>query len=369
MYKNLFKTTALALLAMPSFVFLPQTASAQTACSEYTIEGGDTLRSIALAAYGSGNFQPIFNANRNTIGSNPNAIEVGDVLQLPCEDGSLPNTVVEVAVPEVEQTAAAAIASGQTLPQGYVPSIKFLTGGNYAPFTDESLPGRGLYTELVETAMARGAPDREFSITFVNDWGAHLSALLPINAFDLGFPWFRPDCTKLDLLTPSDARRCTDYNWSDPFYEVVVPYFTLPSSRFANISSAQGLIGARICRPEGYATFYMQEEGLFEPDITMVSPVLPNDCFTGLVEGTVDVVSLELDLVEGILAELGLQNEVVEIPGLSELLSLSVLTHKSNPYGRAYVTILNQGLRDMRQSGEWFGIVSTQLAQYARANQ
>ncbi|MEM9717204.1 MAG: LysM peptidoglycan-binding domain-containing protein [Pseudomonadota bacterium] len=363
MFKKLLAGTVLALASLPVAV------QAQTACEEYTIQGGDTLRDIAQRAYGSGNFQSIFNANRNTIGSNPNSIEVGDTLILPCADGTLPSSAVEVAVAAPQQTAAAAEASGTTLPQGYVPTIKFLTGGNYAPFTDETLPGRGLFTELVDTAMTRGAPGREYTITFVNDWGAHLSALLPINAFDLGFPWFKPDCTKVDLLTPSDARRCTDFNWSDPVYEVVIPYYTTPGSRFANISSPSELVGARICRPDGYATFYMQEEGLFEPDITMVTPVLPEECFTQLVAGTVDVVSLELDLVEGIIAEQGIQSQVVEIPGLSELLGLSVLTHKSNPYGRAYVTLLNQGLRDMRQSGEWFGIVSTQLAAYARANQ
>ena len=349
-------------------LIMPTSGYAQEACSVYVIQGGDSLRGIAQSAYGNGNFQVIFNANRNTIGSNPNNIEVGDELVLPCEDGSLPTEVAAVA-PVVQPTAASAEASGANQNQGYVPTIKFLTGGNYAPFTDENLPGRGLFTQIVDTAMTRGAPGRDYSVTFVNDWGAHLSALLPINAFDLGFPWFKPDCSKVDLLTPSDQRRCTDFNWSDPVYEVVVPYFTVPGNRYANVNSASELIGARICRPEGYATFYMQEEGLFEPEITMVKPVLPADCFTALMEGTVDVVSLELDLVEGILAELGLQNEVIEISGLSELLSLSVLTHKSNPYGRAYISLMNQGLREMRQSGEWFGIVSSALADYARANQ
>lgn len=344
----------------------PVTAFGQSACTIYSVQGGDTLRDIAQAAYGSGNFQQIFNANRTVIGSNPNNIEVGDELVLPCEDGSLPSETAAVA-PAVQPTAAA--SANNTVQQGYVPTIKFLTGGNYAPFTDESLPGRGLFTELVDTAMTRAAPDRDYTITFVNDWGAHLSALLPINAFDLGFPWFKPDCSKVDLLTPSDQRRCTDFNWSDPVYEVVVPYFAKSGSRFVGATQHSDFLGARICRPEGYATFYMAEEGLVEPAITMVTPVLPEECFTLLMDDQVDVISLELDVSEGVIADLGLAGQVTEVGGLSELLSLSVLTHKSNPYGRAYITLLNQGLREMRESGEWFGIVSAALAEYARNNQ
>ena len=44
---------------------------------------------IAQAAYGSYDYQIIFNANRNTVAANPNALDPGTVLVLPCEDGRL----------------------------------------------------------------------------------------------------------------------------------------------------------------------------------------------------------------------------------------------------------------------------------------
>ena len=349
-------------------LIIPASGHAQEACSVYVIQGGDSLRGIAQSAYGTGNFQVIFNANRNTIGSNPNNIEVGDELVLPCEDGSLPTEVAAVA-PIVQPTAASAEASGANQNQGYVPTIKFLTGGNYAPFTDESLPGRGIFTQLVDTAMTRGAPNRDYSITFVNDWGAHLSALLPINAFDIGFPWYKPDCTKVDLLVPADAQRCTDFNWSEPVYELVTSQWTTPDNRFADAQSFSDLIGARICRAEGYSLFQISEEGLVEPDVTFMRPADPAECFEMLLDGRVDIVNVELDHAEGILAENGWQSQITDIPALTKLLTLSFLTHKSNPYGRAYIVLLNNGVREMRQSGEWLGIVSTGLADYARANQ
>ncbi|MCO5127439.1 MAG: LysM peptidoglycan-binding domain-containing protein [Rhodobacteraceae bacterium] len=59
-------------------------AAAQEACSTYTIQRGDTLTNISKRAYGNGDFSKIFLANRATIGNNPNLIEVGQQIELPC---------------------------------------------------------------------------------------------------------------------------------------------------------------------------------------------------------------------------------------------------------------------------------------------
>ncbi|WP_208354053.1 LysM peptidoglycan-binding domain-containing protein [Pseudaestuariivita rosea] len=65
-------------------------ASAQEACSVYTVQPGDTLNIIATAAYDDLSFRALWNANRDIIGPDPNVLEVGMQLRLPCEDGSLP---------------------------------------------------------------------------------------------------------------------------------------------------------------------------------------------------------------------------------------------------------------------------------------
>ena len=63
-------------------------AQRSIACDQpYTIRPGDTLRSIAIRAYGSDDFQQLWNDNRATIGNDPNRIEVGDRLQLRCPAG------------------------------------------------------------------------------------------------------------------------------------------------------------------------------------------------------------------------------------------------------------------------------------------
>src|SRR5947209_16686076 len=52
--------------------------------SNYTVQPGDTLSGIAQQAYGDGNQWPkIYNANTQVIGNDPNLIRPGEVLYIP----------------------------------------------------------------------------------------------------------------------------------------------------------------------------------------------------------------------------------------------------------------------------------------------
>jgi phage tail protein X len=76
--------------ALSTLIFvLPAIASAQEACTTYSVKDGDTLGTIAQAAYGSYDYQMIFNANRDALAANPNNLPAGLQLILPCEDGRL----------------------------------------------------------------------------------------------------------------------------------------------------------------------------------------------------------------------------------------------------------------------------------------
>lgn len=57
----------------------------------YTVQPGDTLALIAQKFYGDGNlWQLIYDANRNTIGPDPNQIQVGMGLVIPAKDNPNP---------------------------------------------------------------------------------------------------------------------------------------------------------------------------------------------------------------------------------------------------------------------------------------
>jgi hypothetical protein len=397
--------TALAIALMTT------AASAQELCSNYTVKPGDTLSGIAKAADVSGGYQMLYAANSETI-NNPNIIEVGMELVIPCADGLLPSqqadatteavtapaaeAVVEPAVPEVEaptapaetvevvttapaetattapaETAAVATtAPAETAAAAptALPKARFLTGSNFEPQTDESLPGGGLFTEMVEEAMKRGGPGQEYSVTFVNDWGAHLTDLLPSGAFDMGFPWALPDCSKVDLLSEATQLRCTDFDASDAFLEAFVGYYVLAGSDLANLTSHDQLAGKRLCRPDGWFTFDLEGLGLVEPTITMVVPQDQLECWQAMKRGEVDVVTYDVDVADVDIVKVDMLDNVKEIEPLRTVVTSHVFVPKSNPNGQAYLAMINEGLQSMRDDGTWFKILSTRMREHNERN-
>ena len=384
-------------------------ASAQEACSTYEIQPGDSLRELTIQVYSTEDFRIVFDANRDVIGNNPNIIRVGDVLTLPCLEDigrapAAPQTEAEAMAAEMasemvkaaEARAAKAIAEANKASEeavvaaraeakkeieaaraegaalirdagtGARPEIRdrqllLITGGNYAPFTDEALPNRGLYTDLVETAMLRAAPEQAYKIQFVNDWSSHLDLLMPTLAFDATFPWSRPACEELAALSEKDRARCETYNFSNPFYEVVDTFFARDGSGYEETLTYADFAGATICRPEGWSLSHMDAVGLYEPAISLMRPVSPDDCFHAVMDGTADIVAIEAHLAVETIGRLGYEHRIIENPNLAAIKSLNVMTHKDNPDGEAILETLNQGLAIMQQSGEWRDIVSTAL--------
>lgn len=396
------------------------TASAQQACSTYEIQRGDSLRELTIEVYSTEDFRIIYDANRDVIGNNPNIIRVGDVLTMPCleEIGrapAAPQTEAEAMAAEMaaelvkaaEDRAAKAIAEAEArvadaeaeakkasedaviaakaaakdeieaaraeaaalirnADAGERPEIRdrqllLITGGDYAPFTDEALPNRGLYTYLVETAMLRAAPEQSYKIQFVNDWSSHLDLLMPTLAFDATFPWSRPNCEEAGALSEKDRARCDTYNFSNPFYEVVDTFFARDGSGYEQTLTYADFAGTTICRPEGWSLSHMDTVGLYEPAISLLRPVSPDDCFHALMNGTADIVAIEAHLAVEAIGRLGYEHRIIENPNLAAIKSLNVMTHKDNPDGEAILETLNQGLAIMQQSGEWRDIVAAAL--------
>jgi LysM repeat protein len=59
-------------------------ATTVAAATQYVVQPGDTLRSIAQDQYGDAEQWPrIYDANRDTIGGNPDALVAGTTLQIP----------------------------------------------------------------------------------------------------------------------------------------------------------------------------------------------------------------------------------------------------------------------------------------------
>lgn len=345
-------------------VLLTGTAAlAQEACSTYTVKVGDNLRYIARAAYGDADkYRLIYDANVAIIGEKADLIEIGSELTIPCD------TATAAAAPEPAATATETVTPVAATPDpAPAPAtekpVSFVTGNGYAPFADEMLPGGGMMTQLVEMSVFRADPSIPYTLTYINDWQAHIDALLPSGAYDLSFPWVRPDCETPEMLSPGDQVRCTDFVFSGPFYEIVDGFFSLRDSGLGSVTKYADFEGKRICRPEGYTTGVLDAVGLTAPAITLVRPVEATDCFQALAAGEVDLVSIDAEVGDAAAAKLGLTARVEQNPHLTTLLSLHVIAHRSNQRAVDMIGQLDAGLIEMYQSGEWYEIVSSALAQ------
>ncbi|WP_242649759.1 LysM peptidoglycan-binding domain-containing protein [Yoonia litorea] len=324
-------------------------AQAQEACSVYSVVSGDTLSQIASRAEVRGGFQRLFDANRDVL-SSPNRIEIGQQLKIPCADGSLPSSGASAAVVEAPAEPAP-VTSAPSRP------LRIATATGYAPFTDEDLPGGGMITRMVDRSMELGNPDQEYDLIFINDWGSHLETLLPVGAIDMAFPWFKPDCDRVENLGPSSAYRCTDFNHSDAFYEIFVDFYTLNGSEYANAQSASDLFGARICRPEAWFVFDLEALELVEPNITYVTTVSQQGCIELLKNGEVDVMTYDALPAEEDIREAGMVDQVATIEPLRGTVTSHIFVSKNNAFANEALPIINAGLEQLRLSGEWFNIV------------
>ncbi|WP_170326532.1 LysM peptidoglycan-binding domain-containing protein [Ruegeria arenilitoris] len=337
-------------------------AAAQQACANYTVQDGDTMATIAIAAYGTSNYQPIFNANRENI-SNPNALTPGLSLVLPCLDGSLPNGQSARDIIAAQQARYANTSANSAFKQ----PIKLVTGNGWAPFADETLNGGGFITRLGTTTLQRAGNNEEYSISFVDDWNSHIETLLPLGAFDISMAWNIPDCTNRSYEWSWETEvRCTQFHASAPVYDIVFGFYSLPESTYASATSFDDLHGATICRMEGWPLHDLEQEGLLRGEtMTVLQPATARECLDAVITGTADLATFEVQLFADAMSQMGLDtNDIVENPYVSTLSALRFITHRSNPQGKKYLALMNKGLNEMRETGEWYAIISDTLNEH-----
>ena len=349
-----------------AMISLPVIASAQEACTTYSVKDGDTLGSIAQTAYGTFDYQMIFNANRDALAANPNSLPAGLQLILPCEDGRLTPDQELTSVIETETQKQESTARKSNV---YEPPLKFVTSNNWAPFTDESLTGGGIFVRMAATAMQRGGNDRGYEVSYVDDWMSHIDVLLPTGSFDISIAWESPDCSKLDMLGEFSARMCTDFDFSLPIYEAAYTFNTLPDSKYAGARSFADYTGARICRPEAWPLGDLEVQGLTPPIVEYIQPKNPIDCAEMLLKGEIDVYSIETETSVSNFSELDATDKISVNPALTTFISYHFLTSKSNPRGRVYIAMLNRGITEMRETGEWYDILASGLAEFNNMSQ
>lgn len=335
------------------------TAAAQTCGGTYVVQRGDTLSAIADRFYkNAGQWTAIHNTNLSAIGPKPNLLRVGQTLKLACL-GGLPTGLpggTEISDLQLTSTQPIQIQPGTAATRQ---KINLLTADDYAPFTGKELPNGGLITEIVDAAMRAAAPEQGFAIHWVDDWASHHEPLLSNTLLDIGFPWYQPDCAN----SPEEYR-CQNFHFSDPMFEELMVLFVDKDRPFVFNRDAD-VEGKTLCRPSGYLTFDLNQDGrnwLKDGKITLVQPKQTRDCFEKLLEGEVDAVALVDFQGKQMLNEMGVADQVTVLPQPLAILGEHVIVHKTHPDAEYMLATVNEGLRAIRADGSYQDIVERHLA-------
>jgi polar amino acid transport system substrate-binding protein len=251
--------------------------------------------------------------------------------------------------------------------------IEILTAEGYPPYTGRSLEGGGMLTQLISSAMGlvkEEAKNRfDYNVSWVNDWAAHLNPLLLTRAFDVGFPWARPDCDSGVALDQGSQFRCQRFFFSDPLYEVITTLFVRNNSRIKTLRN-EDIAGTTLCRLAGYPTHELDQNGrnwVKDGKVTLIRPPTIDECFRLLADGTVDGV-VEAELVgRASITSLGLDDKVRAIEQPVALTTLHVLVSKAHPHSRTILYYMNASLAKLHDSGEYDRIVERHLSRFWEA--
>ena len=365
------RVLGILVVAVVAGMLRPGAGAAQTCGSDYTIKEGETLAQIAARVYGNpSQWTIIFYANQDRLGANVSLLVPGLALRLPCIGGA-----PQPALPPIAVTPAQPPAASETtfFISALLRRVEFLTADGFAPYTGRSLEGGGMLTQVIGSAMglikeeAKGRFD--YGVSWVNDWAAHLNPLLLTRAFDVGFPWARPDCDGGTNLDQSSLFRCQRFFFSDPIYEVITNLFVRSDSRIKSLRNEE-ISGATLCRPAGQQVHELDQMGrnwVKDGKITLMRPPTIDECFRLLNDGTVDGV-VEAELVgRASIASLRLTDRVRIIEQPVALTTYHVLISKSHPHARTILYYVNTSLERLRESGEYDRIVERHLARFWEA--
>lgn len=367
MIANSARSAVTLLIFAVGWVLLAPNASAIECGQKYTVREGDTLNALARQVYDQSNkWTLIFYANQKQFGNGP-ILEPGKELNIPCLRAPADVTIEPAGVNARANTDAPdARAIEVSRLKG---DLQLLTAGDYQPFTDRALPQGGMITEIVDTALAtlnREAQGPGYQVSWVNDWSSHLNPLLVSKTFDLGFPWFKPNCEEYEQLDDPAKFRCDKFFFSKPVFEILVLFFTLKDSPFKFTADAD-VTGSRLCRPTGYFTFDLDKKGrnwVKDETVTLIRPQTVEECFQMLSRGEVDAVTLNEFTGRAAMKKLNMSAQIRVIERPVSLLNLHVIIAKTHPRARTYLHYINSSLTYLRESGTYDRIVDKHLSRF-----
>lgn len=223
-------------------------------------------------------------------------------------------------------------------------TVRLVTGDDYKPFTDQTLPQGGMITEIVDHVFQAMGHQAEIEYLSWNR-GYRLSEE---GVFLGAFPYVK---------TPE---RLEAFYFSDPIYTITTRFFVRQDSPIS-FDRDSDLKGLSVCKPLGYNLTDIQPF-LDQNLIDMQRPSTMESCFGMLRLGRVDLVPINEHVGWQMARQVVGQDAVFRV--LEKPLQqdgLHLIVTKKNPQGRDILGRFNAILRQMRDDGRLDAIIRRHL--------
>jgi len=276
------------------------------------------------------------------VGDDPNTIEIGMELAIPCRDNMLsppPTAFLALISPEVETTSEH--------------PYYFVTKAGETPFVRQD--NSGVLPDILAAALSKGGFEGEMSLTRPENTTEVLQVSSQPEAM-LAFPWVMPNCENPALLSPQSSYLCENYSFSAPLYEITLGLFTPANSLLSAAESALDFEGKNICTTQFYSDDILRENNLTGKATVIISSRF-EDCLMGLTDGIFDAVVADYQSA----AQHGFEEGgITDIPAYARTTTLHAIAFSQNQAAMDVLNVTNAGLKQILTSGEWFAIVTQQ---------
>ena len=222
--------------------------------------------------------------------------------------------------------------------------VTVLTGNDYPPFADETLPEGGLATEVVRRAFLQMSEPVEI---LFRPWERGMVET-QAGKYLATFPW------------SYNAEREKTLAYSEPLYTFSQYFFTRAEAPFRGITEAD-LQGARLCLALSYNTSGLEQ--LVEAGvITLVRPQTLSNCFQMIAANRADVVRVNDRIGWTTVDNLGLERSafrMIEEPVRTSV--QHVLFSRAHPETERLLAGFNAALEALKASGAIDEIMSKHL--------
>lgn len=215
------------------------------------------------------------------------------------------------------------------------PSLKLVTGSDYAPYVDDKLPGGGPVTLLVRQAFAAAGIKTDIS---VEPWRRGYEGLLA-RRFDATFPYL-----------PTE-QRLRDALFSDPIVTVRQHLVVAVGNEKAAMATGW-MKGRRVCAAIGYGLPPWLDLLIQQGDVSRVTPTQQRNCLSMVVAGRADFMVEDDRIAIARRATAGEREKLTTVPGPAASQStLHLIVARDHPHGRQILDSFNQGLGRLRADG------------------